>query len=356
MALALSSLADLRTLAVDEIIDVRSPAEFAEDHIPGAVNLPVLSNEERAGVGTVYVQESRFKARKIGAALVAANAARHLQTYLADKPGGYRPLVYCWRGGQRSGSFASILEQIGWRVALLEGGYQTYRRLVVEALYHSKLANPVVLLDGNTGSAKTDLLQHLPSLGVQMIDLEGLANHRGSIFGAMAGGQPSQKAFESGLALAIAALDPARPLVLEAESSRIGDRTIPPVLWEAMKPAPRIEIATSLAERALYLTRAYGDVTSDPGRLDGLIRRLSPLHAKAVIDQWLDLAATAQFDALAAGLMAQHYDPRYGKQRASVDRAAATPLPLARLDKAGLADGAQLLADAVGQMFGNANS
>ena len=148
----------------------------------------VLDDAERAEVGTIYKQVSPFTARKVGAALVAANAARHLQGPLADKPGGWRPLVYCWRGGQRSGSFASILAQIGWRVETIAGGYKAWRGLVVEALYDQPFPCPVVVLDGNTGSAKTEILNMLPGLGVQVLDLEGLARHRGSLFGAMPGG------------------------------------------------------------------------------------------------------------------------------------------------------------------------
>jgi len=334
--LTLTSLAELRAQDVDEIIDVRSPAEFAEDHLPGAVNLPVLNNEERATVGTIYVQQNRFDARKIGAALVARNAARHLQTYLADKPGGYRPLVYCWRGGQRSGSFASILEQIGWRVTLLAGGYQSYRRLVVKELYDTALSLKLVVLDGNTGSAKTDLLLRLPGAGVQVVDLEGLANHRGSIFGARAGGQPDQKAFESALADRLGRLDPAKPVVVEAESSRIGNRTIPPALWDLMKSAPRLEIQAPLAQRAAYLTRAYGDVIADQTALLALIRKLAPLHAREVIEDWADMAANGRYPELAAGLMAAHYDPRYAKQREKGLDRPVTAFALADLSEAGL--------------------
>ncbi|HSG57508.1 MAG TPA: rhodanese-like domain-containing protein, partial [Paracoccaceae bacterium] len=165
MALALTSLSDLAALPFDDIIDVRAPSEFAEDHIPGAINLPVLSDEERAQVGTIYVQQDRFLARKVGAALVARNAAAHLQGALADRDGGWRPLVYCWRGGQRSGSFASILAQIGWRVELIEGGYKSYRRLVAQALYDQPVGPRIVLIDGGTGTAKTRLLHHLNQAG-----------------------------------------------------------------------------------------------------------------------------------------------------------------------------------------------
>ena len=315
MAITLTSLADLATHGFDDIIDVRAPAEFAEDHLPGAMSLPVLDDEERARVGTIYKQVSPFSARKIGAALVAKNASLHLQGPLADKPGGWRPLVYCWRGGQRSGSFATILGQIGWRVETLVGGYKTWRGLVVREVYDTPVRAPVVVLDGNTGSAKTDVLNLLPGLGVQVIDLEGLARHRGSLFGSV-GPQPSQKAFEGALALALAGLDPSRPVVVEAESSKIGECRLPPEIWKAMVAAPRVAIAASRPVRAEYLARAYADLTADPARLAETVARLQPAHAGEVIDSWLALAAARDHVALADGLMEQHYDPRYGKHRA----------------------------------------
>jgi tRNA 2-selenouridine synthase len=315
MAITLTSLADLATHGFDDIIDVRAPAEFAEDHLPGAISLPVLDDEERARVGTIYKQVSPFSARKIGAALVAKNASVHLQGPLADKPGGWRPLVYCWRGGQRSGSFATILGQIGWRVETLAGGYKTWRGLVVREIYDTPVRAPVVVLDGNTGSAKTEVLNLLPSLGVQVIDLEGLARHRGSLFGAV-GPQPSQKAFEGALALALAGLDPSLPVVVEAESSKIGNCRLPPELWKAMVAAPRVAIAAPRATRAEYLARAYADLTCDADRLAATVDLLRPMHAAEVVEDWLQLAASGQFTALADSLMERHYDPRYGKHRA----------------------------------------
>lgn len=343
MKLTLTSLGDLAALDVDEIIDVRSPAEFALDHIPGAINLPVLDNDERARVGTIYVQDSRFRARKIGAALVSRNAARHLENQLADRDGAWRPLVYCWRGGQRSGAFATILEQVGWRVSLLEGGYQSYRRLVHAALYEQPFPAPVILLDGNTGTAKTALLARLRNLGVQVLDLEGLANHRGSIFGGMAGGQPDQKGFESALAGEQIRLDPSRPVVIEAESSKIGDRTVPPALWRAMSAARRITISAPLAERARFLARAYHDLSDDPASLIRLIERLRGLQPSEVIETWLTLAAAGQTEALAADLMARHYDPRYRKQRGEKTDAGPA-LALDDLSDAGLDRAASQLA------------
>jgi tRNA 2-selenouridine synthase len=315
MAITLTNLTDIFALGFDDIIDVRAPAEYADDHIPGAISLPVLDDAERAEVGTIYKQVSPFTARKVGAALVAKNAAVHLQGPLAEKSGAWKPLVYCWRGGQRSGSFASILAQIGWRVDTVAGGYKAWRALVVKALYETPVASPVVVLDGNTGSAKTEVLNLLPGLGVQVIDLEGLARHRGSLFGHMPGGQPSQKAFEVALALELARLDPSRPVVVEAESSKVGNCRVPPQLWKAMVAAPRVAIAAPRAARAQYLTRAYADMVADGARLAGVIELLRLAHAHAQVDLWRQMAEAGQFAALADSLMEAHYDPRYDKHR-----------------------------------------
>ncbi|MFN6952452.1 MAG: tRNA 2-selenouridine(34) synthase MnmH [Albidovulum sp.] len=312
----LASLAEVAALDHDAVIDVRSPAEFAEDHLPGAINLPVLDDAERARVGTIYKQQSPFLARKIGAALVARNAARHLEGPLAALSGGWRPLVYCWRGGQRSGAFATILAQVGWRVEVVEGGYKSWRRLVVEMLHDRPVPSPVVVLDGNTGSAKTELLGLLARRGMQVIDLEALSNHRGSLFGAMPGGQPSQKAFEGRLAMALALLDTARPVLVEAESSKVGDLALPKQLWAAMRAAPRIHVAAPVEARAAYLVRAYADLTEDRARLAAVIESLRPLHPADVIERWHNLAAKGDFVSLAAELMVRHYDPRYAKHRA----------------------------------------
>ncbi|SDN99936.1 tRNA 2-selenouridine synthase [Lutimaribacter pacificus] len=330
MPVALSSLTDLAHLPFDEVIDVRSPAEFAEDHIPGAINLPALDNDERALVGTIYKQEDPFKARKVGAALVARNAARHLQGPLADRTGGWRPLVYCWRGGQRSGSFTSILQQIGWRADVIQGGYKSYRRLIVQALYGETVPHRIVLIDGGTGTAKTRILALLDQAGAQVIDLEGMANHRGSLFGAV-GEQPAQKMFESRIAMALAQSDPAKALFVEAESNKVGDLLIPPALWHAMQRAPRIALRAPVAERAAYLVRAYADVTEDANRLAATLDALRPYHAAKRIEDWQALAAERAFQALAAELIGAHYDPRYLKnagERAEHE----TPIDLPALD------------------------
>ncbi|RME14896.1 MAG: tRNA 2-selenouridine(34) synthase MnmH [Alphaproteobacteria bacterium] len=326
MPITLESLADLGTLPFDDIIDVRSPSEYAEDHIPGALSLPVLSDEERARVGTIYVQEAPFKARKVGAALVSRNAARHLEGPLAERNGSWRPLVYCWRGGQRSGSFAAILREIGWRVDTIKGGYKSYRALVVRALYQTPLAARVVVIDGGTGTAKTRLLHEMAAQGAQVIDLEAMAEHRGSVFGPMGERQPSQKAFETRLAMALSALDPARPVFVEAESSKIGQVLVPPELWKKMIRAGRIEIAAPLAARAGHLVSQYPDLTSNPARLDAILDKLVRFHGRERVARWRALAAAGDFATMSAELIEEHYDPRY--RRISRDEAPR----LARLD------------------------
>src|SRR5665213_4544149 len=155
----------------DDVVDVRTPAKFALDQVPGAINLPVLSDDERALVGTIYVQESRLKARRIGAALVARNIAGHLEGALNDKAGPYAPLIYCWRGGQRSHAMATVLSQVGWRPTTIAGGYKSWRKWVTASLYDAEPAFRAILLDGNTGSAKTEILRGLREAGVQTLSL-----------------------------------------------------------------------------------------------------------------------------------------------------------------------------------------
>ncbi len=341
-------LTDLNTLdkaGFDAIIDVRAPSEFAIDHVPGAINLPVLSDEERAAVGTIYKQESPFKARKLGAALIAKNAARHLEGPLAELGGDWRPLVYCWRGGQRSVSFATILRQIGWRVEVLNGGYRSYRRKVVESLYERVFPAPIILLDGNTGTAKTDVIGRLAARSVQAIDLEGLAGHRGSALGGQ-GLQPDQKAFESGLASAVAKLDPSRPVVLEAESSRIGRLNLPPSLFEAMKGARRIEVSATVEARADYLCRAYADLVADTGGLIERLKRLTALQGRERVASWVGMAEAGEHKALASELIRHHYDPRYEKARARREGDSVV-IDTDRLDEAGIDRLANRVADLV---------
>ncbi|PYG26292.1 tRNA 2-selenouridine(34) synthase MnmH [Pelagimonas varians] len=317
MTLVLSSLKMCLDHGFDTVIDVRSPSEFADDHIPGAINLPVLNNAERAKVGTIYKLQSPFTARKLGAALVFRNAANHIEHALSHHGGAWRPMVYCWRGGQRSGSFTWMLREIGWRAEVVEGGYRTYRRLITQTLYDDPLPFRIVQLGGYTGTAKTELLHLVRLQGVQVLDLEGLAQHRGSLLGAMKEGQPSQKAFESRLALALNAMDRARPILVEAESSKIGVLNLPPSLWDAMKKAPWLEITAPLPARARYLAQAYEDILADT---EGLLKSLQPLRVHrghTLVDHWADLIAENSKLALCQSLAQDHYDPAYEKSMRS---------------------------------------
>ncbi len=329
---------DAAALAVfDDIIDVRSPSEFAEDHIPGAISLPVLTDAERAEVGAIYVQDSAFKARRLGAALVARNIALHLETALNDRPANWRPLVYCWRGGQRSNAMATVLGQVGWRTSVVNGGYRTYRRRVNARLYDQPCPLNLVLLDGCTGTGKTEVLARLAERGVQTLDLEALAEHRGSLFGALPGRpQPHQKMFETRLLQALDALDAARPVVVEAESSKIGDCFIPPALWSRMLVAPRIELSAPVGERARYLVRAYADIVADPAALDAVLTRLPRHLSKKDVEAWRALAADGRFEALAEALMVAHYDPAYRRSSGKDARAGLGVLDLADLEPAAL--------------------
>ena len=338
--------ADSATLATfGTIIDVRSPGEFALDHVPGAINLPVLNDAERAEVGTIYVQESRLKANRIGAAYVARNIAGYLVDELADRPQTFAPLVYCWRGGSRSESMATILSRVGWRTSLLEGGYKTYRRHVQTRLYDETWPLNLVLLDGDTGTGKTEILAGLAARGVQTLDLEGMAGHRGSLFGGLAGRpQPNQKGFESALLRAMEALDPARPIVVEAESSRIGDLMVPPALWARMQVAARIEVAAPREERARYLVSAYSDITADHDLIEAAIARL-PVHpSQTRLEGWRKWLAEGAYAALAEALMELHYDPAYRRGRRKDGRSPMAEITLETLDGQSLATAADEIA------------
>ncbi|WP_417770709.1 tRNA 2-selenouridine(34) synthase MnmH [Stappia sp.] len=347
MARAFKDLSSLMDHGFDTVIDVRSPAEFAEDHLPGAINLPVLDNDERAEVGTIYVRQSQFLARKIGAAKVFRNAAAHIAGPLRDRDGGWRPLVYCWRGGQRSGAFGWMLSQIGWRAETIEGGYQAYRRLVHAMLYETALTHRIAVLDGYTGTAKTEILVHLERLGMQVIDLEGLANHRGSLLGARDEGQPSQKMFESRLAARLLALDPAKITLVEGESSKIGNIIIPRNLWALMKTAPRGEVTVPIEARTAYLQRAYADILADGERMAERLSHLRRFRGHEIVDGWLEMIRKGDRAGLVRALAEQHYDPAYDTSRGATRRNRRAQVRARSLDSEGLEAAAQEIVEAV---------
>ena len=323
----------------DEVIDVRTPAEFAEDHIPGAINCPVLSNEERAEVGTLYKQVSPFEAKKLGAALVARNIAGHLQGALADRPKSWRPLVYCWRGGQRSGAMTIILQQIGWGARQLEGGYKSYRHHVLAQLAVLPAALRFVVVCGPTGSGKSRFLGALAQTGHQVLDLEALAAHRGSVLGKLPGQpQPTQKGFDTVLLAQLAGFDPARPVYVEAESKRVGVITLPDGLLDAIRGSDCLYLDVPTPERIRFLLEDYDFYLREPDRLLGQLGFLRELHGGKQLAAWGDMIAAGDFAGLVGDLLARHYDPAYFKsmERNFLKLGTARQLALASLDPAAL--------------------
>lgn len=300
----------------DEIIDVRSPAEFADDHIPGAINLPVLDDAERARVGTIYKQVSPFEARRVGGALVAANLARHLHAHFQTQPKDWRPLVYCWRGGQRSGAFVTWLRMIGWNARQLEGGYKRFRREVIDTLETCPLDLEFRVICGPTGSAKTRVLEALDVLGAQTLDLEGLVAHKGSVLGDVPGvAQPSQKSFETQLYAVLTGFDPARPVYVEAESRKIGRLHVPDTLISRMRASHCVAIDASRDARVDFLLRDYAYLGEDAEALKANLGRLKRMLANDILTRWLAFADAHDLRQLFSELIDVHYDPLYRRSQ-----------------------------------------
>jgi tRNA 2-selenouridine synthase len=297
----------------DTLIDVRSPAEFAEDHLPGAVNWPVLDDDERRTVGTLYKQQSPLQARKVGAAMVARNIAAHLERHVADKPREWLPLVYCWRGGQRSGSLAWFLGQIGFRSTQLQGGYKAFRAVVRTDLQTLPQRLSMRVLCGRTGSGKTRLLHALAQQGAQVLDLEGLAAHRGSVLGAVPGcAQPSQKRFDTLLWQALKAFDPARPVFVEGESRKIGTLRVPESLIAQLREQGHcLQVEMEPAARLQLLLHEYRHFMADAEGFCRLLDGLVPLRGRDVVVAWQDAARAGEWASVFAELMQRHYDPLY---------------------------------------------
>ncbi len=302
----------------DAVIDVRSESEFADDHVPGAINAPVLDDEQRAEVGTLYKQVSAFDARRRGAALVARNIARHLEQRFADRPRSWRPLVYCWRGGQRSGAMATIMARIGWPVLQLDGGYRSYRRAVIDDLAALPARLTFRVICGTTGSGKSRLLQRLEAVGAQVLDLEALACHRGSVLGGMPSqAQPSQKLFETRIWERLRRFDPARPVFVESESRKVGDVRVPDELILKMRASSCVLLELPLSERVRLLREEYLHFEENLQALFRQLDCLTALHGGQRISEWKALAQSGRWDELVERLLVEHYDPAYLK---SIDR------------------------------------
>jgi tRNA 2-selenouridine synthase len=299
--------------AFDRIIDVRSPAEFAEDHLPGAVNWPVLDDDERRTVGTLYKQVSPLEARKVGAAIVARNIASHIDRWVRDEPKTWQPLVYCWRGGQRSGSLAWFLDQIGFRTRQLAGGYKAFRVIVREQLETLPQRFDFQVLAGRTGSGKTRLLHALAAERAQVLDLEALACHRGSVLGGLPGTpQPSQKRFDTLIWERLSAFDPTRPVFVESESAKVGQLRVPESLIVRMREHGRcLLVQMPDAARVQLLLEEYGFFARDPEAFCALLEALVELRGKDTVRAWQAQARAGQWTEVFADLMTRHYDPLY---------------------------------------------
>lgn len=301
----------------DAVIDARSEAEFAEDHLPGAVNWPTLNNEERRVIGTLYKQVNPFEAKKRGAAISARNIAAHIERELLDTPKHWQPLVYCWRGGNRSGALATILGAIGFKVTLIDGGYKAYRSAVLADLPALAQRFRYRVVCGRTGTGKTHLLQALAAQGAQILDLEALAQHRSSVLGLIPGQpQPSQKLFDSRLWAALRSLDPTREVYVEAESKRVGNVTVPEALINAMRASPCLTLEMDLPDRVALLLHDYAFFVKDAEFFCDRLATLTELRGRETVARWQAQARSGQMAEVVLDLLANHYDPRYEESMA----------------------------------------
>lgn len=299
----------------DAIIDARSESEYALDRLPGALNWPTLRDKERRIVGTRYKQVSDFEARKIGSAMVARNIALHLERDAQDKPRDWRPLVYCWRGGKRSGSLAWFLDQIGFRAHVLDGGYKAFRAAVVAQLHWLPERLNFIVVCGRTGSGKTRLLRTLAQHGAQVLDLEGLARHRGSVLGLLPDQpQPAQKAFETSLWDALRRFDATRPVYVESESKKIGNLRVPQALIECMRAQSAcLHVDMPDAARVQLLLEDYALFAADPELFCTQLDALIDARGRELVSGWQAAARAGRWAEVYAQLMHHHYDPLYLK-------------------------------------------
>jgi len=328
-------------------IDVRSPAEFALDHVPGARSHPVLDDAERARIGTLHQQDSAFAAKKAGAALVARNIAAMLESAFAGQPRAWRPLVYCWRGGKRSGALTHVLNEIGWKAVQLEGGYKAYRRHVIDELSRLPQQFSYRVICGVTGSGKSRLLLALERAGAQVLDLEVLAAHRGSVLGELPDApQPTQKSFETSLWTALSSFDPARPVFVESESKKVGNLRVPDALIARMRESKCLRLEADTASRVALLMEDYAHFVERPEALAAKLDCLAPLHGAERIDAWKDHLGRGEWNALVRELLESHYDPAYRRSlfRNYVDAQAAAPVEVRDISRAGFVTLARRLA------------
>lgn len=314
MSLTPIPAADLiaRLADFDTLIDARSEGEYAEDHLPGAVNWPTLNDEERIFVGTTYKQVNAFEARKRGAAIAARNISRHIEREVIDKPKDWKPLAYCWRGGKRSGSLSLVLDQIGFKVTLVEGGYKAFRAAVVQDIPHRVAALQWRVICGTTGSGKTRLLAALADAGAQVLDLEALANHRGSVLGLVPGvAQPSQKQFDTRVWNALRQFDASRTVWIESESKKVGELRVPQPLIERMRASPCVRLELPVQARVDLLMQDYDFFVQDVPAFCERLDALRALRGNDVVNGWQDAARSGRIESVVRELLLDHYDPVY---------------------------------------------
>ncbi len=330
----------------DTVIDARSESEHALDHLPGALNWPTLNDSERQAIGTMYKQVNAFEAKKRGAAIAARNIAAHIEAHVLDKPRDWTPLAYCWRGGKRSGALSLILDQIGFRVSIIEGGYKAFRAEML--LDMERLAGHLQfkVICGTTGSGKTRLLQALAAAGAQVLDLEALAQHRSSVLGAIPGqDQPSQKRFDTLVWNALRSFDTRRPVFVESESKKVGNVAIHTGLLEAMRASACVWVELPLQERVALLLEEYAFFLRNPEHFCNRLEALTAQRGKATVQAWKDAVTQGDFASVVRSLLTDHYDPVYlqSMERNFGQFAAARHLDLADRSEATMRQGAMAL-------------